>query len=177
MSAAARWLSTGGPPRGCLLIADLPAGEFDALAARYGLVACHVAPAAAIPGSYWGEPEAGVAGRRIYVRPDTPVHSALHELSHVVCMTAARRAGLERDAGGDDDEECAVCCLQVLLADELAGAGRARLMRDMDAWGYSFRLGSTRRWFAADADDARAWLLLHGLVDARGAPRWRLRTD
>ncbi len=28
----------------------------------------------------------------------------------------------------------------------------------MDAWGYSFRLGSTRAWFEGDAQDARAWL-------------------
>ena len=31
-------------------------------------------------------------------------------------------------------------------------------MADMDAWGYSFRLGSTRAWFERDAEDARAWL-------------------
>jgi hypothetical protein len=31
-------------------------------------------------------------------------------------------------------------------------------MADMDAWGYSFRLGSTRAWFEADAEDAREFL-------------------
>ena len=31
----------------------------------------------------------------------------------------------------------------------------ARLMADMDAWGYSFRLGSARAWFENDAEDAR----------------------
>jgi hypothetical protein len=45
----------------------------------------------------------------------------------------------------------------------------------MDAWGYSFRLGSARRWFEEDADDARAWLERHGLADDAGAPTWRLR--
>jgi hypothetical protein len=34
----------------------------------------------------------------------------------------------------------------------------------MDAWGYSFRLGSTRRWFEDDADEAVGWLRAHGLV-------------
>ena len=81
-------------------------------------------------------------------------------------MDAARRAGLHTDAGGDDVEECAVCYLQILLADRLPGVGRARLMRDMDAWGYSFRLGSTAAWFEHDAEDARAWLRERGLPSA-----------
>jgi hypothetical protein len=38
----------------------------------------------------------------------------------------------------------------------------------MDEWGYSFRLGSTRAWFEQDAEDARLWLLDHGIVDAMG---------
>ncbi len=37
----------------------------------------------------------------------------------------------------------------------------------MDAWGYSFRLGSTHAWFESDATDARAWLVAHGLIDVR----------
>jgi len=49
-----------------------------------------------------------------------------------------------------------------------AEAGAARLCRDMDDWGYSFRLGSAARWFAADAEDARRWLEQHGLIDAAG---------
>ena len=40
-----------------------------------------------------------------------------------------------------------MCYLQILLADALHGVGRERLMQDMDEWGYSFRLGSTRAWF------------------------------
>jgi hypothetical protein len=132
---------------------------------RYGLSLRRVPEGAAIPGSYWGESEAGLAGCELYARADTPVHSVLHEASHFICMSPARRAQLDRDAGGTDLEEAAVCYLQILLADELAAVGRARLMHDMDTWGYSFRLGSTRAWFEQDAADARHWLLLHGIAD------------
>lgn len=135
---------------------------------RYGLVLGLVAPDEVIPGSYWGETEAGLKGDRLYARLDTPVHSVLHEASHYICMTPERRAGLDRDAGGDDLEESAVCYLQVLLAGELPGIGRERAFADMDAWGYSFRLGSTRAWFERDADDARTWLRQHGVTDSDG---------
>jgi hypothetical protein len=90
-------------------------------------------------------------------------------------MSPERRAGLDTDAGGDDAEECAVCYLQILLA-ECLGIGRERACADMDAWGYSFRLGSAARWFAEDAADARAWLLEHGLIDAAGGITYRVRS-
>ena len=138
------------------------------LLARYGAHLTLVAPGEGIPGSYWGHSEAGLKGERLYARLDTPVHSVLHEASHYVCMTAERRAGLDRDAGGSDLEESAVCYLQVLLAGQLPGVGRERMFCDMDQWGYSFRLGSTRAWFAQDATDARDWLWRHGLIDAAG---------
>ena len=124
-----------------------------------------MAPEEVIAGSYWGESEAGLKGDRLYARLDTPMHSVLHEASHYICMTPERRAGLDRDAGGDDLEESAVCYLQVLLAGELRGVGVERAFADMDAWGYSFRLGSTRAWFENDAADARAWLRQHGVTD------------
>ena len=82
---------------------------------------------------------------------------------------------LDRDAGGDDIEEAAVCYLQILLADYLPGVGRDRLMQDMDAWGYSFRLGSSRAWFESDAADARAWLLDRALLIDTGTPTFELR--
>ncbi|HSG59696.1 MAG TPA: hypothetical protein VLA06_09210 [Woeseiaceae bacterium] len=128
-----------------------------------------------ITGSYWGDEEAGIVGRRVFARRDTPLHSVLHEACHTICMSADRRADLDRDAGGDDLEEAAVCYLQVLLADEIPGVGRERLMRDMDAWGYSFRLGSTARWFAKDAEDARNWLIDMRLVGHEGRPLFQLR--
>ncbi|NJN55643.1 MAG: hypothetical protein HC804_13375, partial [Anaerolineae bacterium] len=59
--------------------------------------------------------------------------------------------------------------LQVRACGLSAGVGRERLMRDMDAWGYSFRLGQAARWFATDADDALEWLRSNGLVDNAGA--------
>jgi hypothetical protein len=132
---------------------------------RYGLDLQLIAPEEVIPGSYWGESEAGLRGNRLFARLDTPVHSVLHEASHYVCMTPERRTGLDRDAGGDDPEENAVCYLQILLADELPGVGRNRLCNDMDAWGYSFRLGSARAWFERDSDDARIWLAHSGVID------------
>jgi len=93
------------------------------LLSRYGLALTLIAPEEVIPGSYWGDSEAGLKGDRLYARMDTPVHSVLHEASHYICMSPERRSGLDRDAGGDDAEESAVCYLQVLLADELPESG------------------------------------------------------
>jgi hypothetical protein len=149
-----------------LRLSDIDASSLIALLGAQGLTVVWQDADAAIPGSYWGDSEAGLVGDRLYVRPDTPLHSALHEACHWLCMDAARRAGLHTDAGGDDIEECAVCYLQILLADRLPGVGRARLMRDMDVWGYSFRLGSAGAWFERDADDARDWLRARGLPHA-----------
>jgi len=90
-------------------------------------------------------------------------------------MTAERREQLETDAGGDDLEEAAVCYLQVVLSDEIDGVGRDQLMSDMDEWGYSFRLGSTRAWFERDAEDAYKWLIDNKLLSVEGYPSFRLR--
>ena len=68
-----------------------------------------------------------------------------------------------------------MCYLQLLLADLLPEVGAQRLMRDMDAWGYSFRLGSTARWFYEDADDAGLWLERAGIVDGDRQLTFRLR--
>lgn len=159
-----------------LTCADLGWAPLEALLDRYGLALAPVAAGAPIPGTFWGEPEAGMIGTTLYARPDTPVHSLLHETAHVVCMDSDRRAGLHTDAGGTALEECGVCYLEIRLADELPGVGSDQIMADMDAWGYSFRLGSTAAWYAGDAEDAAQWLTEHGLIDATGAPTWRLRT-
>lgn len=153
----------------------MQADALPRLLARYGLALECVPPGQAVTGSFWGGSEAGIVGTAVYARADTPVHSVLHEACHVICMTPERRASLDTDAGGGDLEEAAVCYLQILLADELAGVGRRRLMADMDAWGYSFRLGDAASWFERDAEDARAWLEDADLIDERGRPLFRLR--
>lgn len=168
-------MSQSEPNTSVLQISDIAAEVLDKLLSRYGLALIRVPDAAPITASFWGEPEAGVVGRKVFVRGDTPVHSLLHEVCHVICMSAQRRDSLYRDAGGDDLEESAVCYLQVILADFMAGVGRARLMQDMDSWGYSFRLGSTASWFTNDADDARAWLIDEDLLTVENNPVFRLR--
>jgi hypothetical protein len=139
-------------------LADIGFGAAAALLARFGLRFEAVPDGVAIPGSYWGDCEAGLIGDTVHARADTPVHSLLHEAAHLLVMPGERRARVHTDASDCQHEEDAACYLQVQLADQLPGIGRARLMADMDAWGYSFRLGSTRAWFEADADDARAFL-------------------
>ena len=134
-----------------LLVNAIDRMSLELLLDRYGLQLHLVSPEEVIPGSYWGEREAGLIGAKIFARLDTPVHSVLHESAHFICMTPERRAGLDTDAGGDDAEESAVCYLQVVLADSLPQVGRERMCRDMDAWGYTFRLGSAATWFAEDA--------------------------
>ena len=158
-----------------LLLSSIDRIEVALLLQRYGMGLALIAPQEVIPGSYWGESEAGLRSDQLYARLDTPVHSILHEACHYICMSPERRAGLDRDAGGDDLEESAVCYLQVLLADELPGVGRRRLCEDMDAWGYSFRWGSTQAWFEGDAGDAREWLRREGVTDEGGRPTGLLR--
>jgi hypothetical protein len=166
---------TGTAPGAVLVLADGYLAAVGGLLARHGLALRCVEADAPIPGSYHGAPEAGVVGHDVWVRADTPLHSVLHEACHSICMDGARRAALDRDAGGDFDEENAVCVLQVLLADEIAGVGAARMMQDMDRWGYTFRLGSARRWFESEAEEARAWLVREGLLDDAGRLLFRAR--
>ena len=141
---------------------------------QFRLRTCLVADGEPIPGSFWGDCEAGLIDGVVYWRSDTPLHSFLHEVSHYVCMAPSRRPGVHTDAGSDDLEECAVCYLQILLSTH-CGVRRERMFADMDEWGYSFRLGSTRAWFEHDAEDAAAWLQHHGLIDGAQIPTMRLR--
>lgn len=158
-----------------LTVDDIGQEVLAAFLNRYGLELMVQAAGEKITGSFWGDSEAGVVGRTVYVRRDTPLHSFLHESCHIICMDSRRRDGLDRDAGGDDLEESAVCYLQVLLADYIEGAGRARVMQDMDSWGYSFRLGKTSDWFETDAVDAQQFLFNHKLIDDSGQPTFVLR--
>lgn len=136
---------------------------FIGLLSRQGLNLRWVDRGVEIPGSYWGDPEAGLIGNHLFFHIDTPMHSALHEAAHYVCMSEARRTDLVCDAGGDDAEENAVCYLQILWAEQLPGVGRDRMTADMDAWGYTFRLGSAARWFSEDAQEALQWLIARGI--------------
>ena len=152
--------------------------DFNALAellGRFGLTLERVADGEPIPGSWFGDPEAGIIARRVLVRGDTPVHSALHESCHLICMDEGRRSVLHTNAGGDYDEENAVNYMEITLGGYLSDVGRDRILADMDRWGYTFRLGSARAWFEQDAEDARHWLLHHGLLTPDGSPTWKLR--
>ena len=155
-----------------LTLADTGFGDAAALLARFGLALHRVADAAPIPGSYWGDAEAGIIGSDVYARADTPVHSLLHEAGHLIVLPPERRAGVHTDATDSIAEEDAVCVLQALLADALPGVGRARVLADMDAWGYTFRLGSAAAYVERDAEAAWQWLQARGLVD--GQRRLRL---
>jgi hypothetical protein len=122
----------------------------------------------AIPGSYWGECEAGLIGNRVYARTDTPVHSLLHEACHLMVLPPEKRAAVHTDATDSVLEEDATCYLQLALADRITGFGFERACADMDTWGYSFRLGSARAWFEQDADDARTFLDERGIFPLPG---------
>ena len=149
-----------------LTLADTGLASIVALLDSFALELQLVGRDQPIPGSYWGAPEAGLIGHTVYVRGDTPVHSLLHEACHSIVAAPERRARIHTDASDSIAEDDAACCLQIMLADALPGVGSARLMQDMDAWGYTFRLGSARAWFERDADDARAWLSARGLLPA-----------
>lgn len=160
-------------PHSVLRLQDIDTGHLERLLARFQLD-IDIIGDENIPGSFWGDEEAGLIGHMLYARPDTPIHSILHETCHFICMDGERRARLDTNAEGDFDEENAVCYLQILLADEIPQMGLERMMRDMDAWGYSFRLGSTRAWFDHDAEDAHDWLIRFGLYDGQN-PTFQLR--
>ncbi|HET7610524.1 MAG TPA: hypothetical protein VFK29_01920 [Rhodanobacteraceae bacterium] len=145
-------------------LADIGFEAPAALLARHGLELVRVEDGAPIPGSYWGEPEAGVIASKVFARSDTPVHSLLHEACHLLVADPARHGSIHTDASDSLEEEDATCYLQIVLADALPGFGRERALADMDAWGYSFRLGSARAWFEHDAEDAKAFLKARGLL-------------
>lgn len=158
-----------------LMVAQVDLPQLIELLARFGLHVVMASNDVTIPGSYWGDREAGLIGDQLYLRADTPLQSVLHEACHYICMDSARRASLHRDAGGDHDEENAVCYLQILLADDIAGFGRERMLNDMDTWGYTFRLGSARAWFEQEAQTACQWLLHVGVIDVQQRVTGKIR--
>ena len=146
-----------------MVLGDIAFADAATLLAGFDLCLHLVDDGADIPGSYWGAPEAGIIASDVYVRRDTPVHSMLHESCHLIVLPPEKRALVHTDATDSVAEEDATCYLQIVLAGRLPGVGSERLMADMDAWGYTYRLGSTRAWFEHDAEDARAWLAERGL--------------
>jgi hypothetical protein len=149
---------------GVLRLADIGFTPPATLLARYGLELVRVENDQPIPGSFWGEPEAGVIASRVYARADTPVHSLLHEACHLLAADPAKRASIHTNASDSLEEEDAACYLQIVLAGQLPDFGHERALADMDAWGYSFRLGSALAWFEHDAEDARSFLEKRGLL-------------
>lgn len=147
-----------------LLVRDIDFSTIGGLLAGYDLRLEQVAANLPIPGSYWGEPEAGIIGNTIFARDDTPVHSLLHEAAHLLVMEPSRRTLVHTNATDSIAEEDACCYLQIVLADRLPNVGSARIMADMDAWGYTFRLGSAHAWFEQDAGETRAWLIARGFL-------------
>jgi hypothetical protein len=150
-------------PDDVLRVAAVPRVAIEALLAEHGLLFAPVPDGAPIPGSFWGDDEAGIIGNVVHARGDTPVHSLLHEACHLIVLPPERRGAVHTDATDSVAEEDATCYLQIVLAERLPGVGSRRVMRDMDAWGYTFRLGSAQAWFEHDAEDARAWLAARGL--------------
>lgn len=149
-------------------ISDINLQALQSLLRDYGLEVELVGAKQPIPGSYWGEPEAGLIKNRLYLRLDTPVHSALHEACHWICMDDVRKYSVHTDAKGTVEEECAVNYLQILLAEKLTDVGRERMLDDMTTWGYSYREGSVRAWLQGDGIDALKWLQQAKLVNQHG---------
>lgn len=151
-----------------LRVSDLDIECLRTLFSPHGLNIKMIAADTAIPGSHWGDEEAGLITNTLFARQDTPVHSVLHEGCHWLLMDDVRRTVLHTNAGGTMMEENAVCYLQILLADKLENVGRERMMIDMDIWGYTFRMGSTKAWFEADAEDALQFLQAHCAASSLG---------
>jgi len=155
-----------------LFCRNINLNHLQSLLDRYGMEIKTINDNKVIPGSFWQPPEAGLIGDTLYIRNDTPVHSALHETCHYICMDKQRREKLDTDAGGTAIEENGVCYLQILLSDFIPEMKRERMLSDMDEWGYSFRLGSTQAWFEKDAEDAFEWLLSNNIITSESIPTW-----
>lgn len=145
-------------------IRDISIEQARQLLGCFSLQLIEIADGILIPGSYWGECEAGIIGSTVYVRQDTPIHSLLHEACHIIVLPEQQRANVHTDATDSIAEEDATCYLQLMLADYIQGFGFERACQDMDTWGYTFRLGSAIAWFENDAEDAYAFLIARQIL-------------
>src|SRR3546814_16448821 len=84
--------------REVLRIADIGFAPCAALLTGFDLDLQAVADSERIPGSYWGECEAGLIGNTVYARAATPIHSLLHEACQLTVMPADRRSMVHTDA-------------------------------------------------------------------------------
>ena len=133
-------------------VENLTDNSLEQLLQHYGMRLKLVANGQSIPGSHWGDSEAGLISSVLYVRPDTPIHSALHETCHYICMDDLRRENLHTDAGGDYDEENAVCYLQILLAEgNVHAVDLGRVIEALHVVIKPEDRGTTRQFVAADA--------------------------
>ena len=80
---------------GVLRVGDVEYAAIDNLANRYGLTVKSIADGETITGSFWGEPEAGIKGLSVFVRSDTPIHSMLHEISHIIQVGIENHGAVE----------------------------------------------------------------------------------
>ncbi|CAM5577197.1 hypothetical protein RLIN73S_01694 [Rhodanobacter lindaniclasticus] len=78
--------ASGDPASSVLRVAQIGFDAPAALLGRFGLQLRRVAPGEPIPGSFWGDEEAGIIGSTVYARDDTPVHSLLHEAGHLIVL-------------------------------------------------------------------------------------------
>ena len=123
-------------PADVLRVGEVADASVVGLSRKFGVELRQFDAGEMLPGSYWGESEAGLRANVLSVRADTPLHSLLHELSHYVCMTPERRAGLDRDAGGDDEEDLRDISFdeaQLLAKEREQEILRAALARDLVA--------------------------------------------
>jgi len=160
-----------------LLCQDINLNRLQGLLYDYGIKIITVKNNEPIPGSFWQPPEAGLIDNKLYIRKDTPVHSALHESCHYICMDKKRRDNLDTNAGGDYEEEDGVCYLQIILSDCIPEMKQDRMFNDMDEWGYSFRLGTAKAWFEKDAEDAQHWLNIRNIIDSNNRRTKKLRMN
>ena len=98
-----------------LRLRDVAGCDVVALLARYGLRFERVADGAPIPGSFWGESEAGLISSTVFARDDTPLHSLLHEACHLIVIPPEMSWRGDRKASGLVFDENVKCCMPLLV--------------------------------------------------------------
>jgi len=138
---------------------------------RYGLSLHLVAPDEVIPARI-GASARRADGIQIFARLDTAgaFGAARGRPFYLHDAGTARRLGYRcrrRSCG----REC-VCYLQIILAQSLPNVGRERMCRDMDEWAIRSGWEAPRSGSIQDAEDARDWLMRHGVLDSQSRPTY-----